>query len=308
MKNQSCLLWWVNATLIILTLLILAGGIVRSTGSGLGCPDWPHCFGQWVPPTDVSQLPLDYKTRFQISGREIADFSAFKTWIEYLNRLLGAVTGIFFIGVGVSAFFARKSSPRLFVLSLIGLVLMGLQGFLGAKVVSSHLHHSMITIHMLLALFIFLLVVAMKVILEGKKILVEDQVLKKMIIIFPFIIFLQIILGVQVRESVDLLATKPQGDISFSLDYFFFVHRSFSFVPLLLLVFMGTKKRIFLQEDKECFQNFKNVLGFTGLNIFLGIILSYFGLPSWAQPLHLLAGTLLFLVSSAWALRVTILR
>ena len=51
-------------TLIAVYFLILVGGVVRSTGSGMGCPDWPKCFGTWVPPTSVDQLPDNYEKEY----------------------------------------------------------------------------------------------------------------------------------------------------------------------------------------------------------------------------------------------------
>lgn len=41
---------------ITVEVLIFAGAIVRATGSGLGCPDWPFCYGRWIPPTSADQI------------------------------------------------------------------------------------------------------------------------------------------------------------------------------------------------------------------------------------------------------------
>jgi len=65
--------------------VIFAGGLVRVTGAGLGCPDWPTCFGRWFPPTDISQLPPDI---------DPTQFNFALAWIEYINRLAGVVLGV----------------------------------------------------------------------------------------------------------------------------------------------------------------------------------------------------------------------
>src|SRR5579859_4150361 len=120
-------------TIVLLFVLILAGGVVRSTGSGMGCPDWPKCFGCMVPPTNVSQLPKDYKQKYvaerlaknqkfaktlDVFGfSDLAmrlrldksilvpeEFNAAKTWTEYINRLIGATTGLFLFACALFAF------------------------------------------------------------------------------------------------------------------------------------------------------------------------------------------------------------
>lgn len=98
-----------SLTILIVYLLILAGGIVRGTGSGMGCPDWPRCFGQWIPPTDASQLPPDYQQIYGAKLKGEVEFNAVKTWIEYVNRLLGVLSGLFVLATLVASFpYLRK--------------------------------------------------------------------------------------------------------------------------------------------------------------------------------------------------------
>src|ERR1700755_3469963 len=120
-------------SIVLLFVLILAGGVVRSSGSGMGCPDWPKCFGGYIPPTNSSQLPADYKQKyvadrlaknqrfaktldvfgFSDLARRIREdksilipeeFNAAETWTEYINRLIGEITGMFFLFAAIYSF------------------------------------------------------------------------------------------------------------------------------------------------------------------------------------------------------------
>lgn len=284
-------------TLAAVSFLILVGGIVRATGSGLGCPDWPKCFGQYIPPTDVSQLPENYKEIFKVSGKQIADFDAFKTWTEYLNRLLGAVIGMMIIALVFlsSAFKGQKSGVILY--SWAALFLVSFQGWIGAVVVKTHLAGYMITIHMFLALcLVYLLLWLLRVAQEktyGKNLKWESLWQTKSLILVLFILsLLQVLLGTQVREAIDVVVkTYPEilrADWVERSGMTFLIHRSFS---LVLLVTQGLLcLRLFkLNLDREA-----HVQGFLFLSCLAsGIGLAYFGFPAWLQPAHLLLALLL---------------
>ncbi len=280
-------------TLITLFLLILAGSIVRTTGSGLGCPDWPQCFGQLIPPTDISQLPLDYKTRFAIAGREIADFDVLKTWIEYINRLLGVLVGLQMIWLVFTAWPMRKIRPNLFRNSLALLILTCIQGGIGARVVSSHLAPHLITLHMVIALIIILMALGIWIsVRPPRRPLTSRSRLWGKIILGLGIV--QLILGTEVREGVDRITNLGIEDRTQWLDqqsWVFLIHRSFSIV--FLVTFLWWLTQLWREEPNETRTLSVGVLCIALLTPISGMILTYLGMPAFAQPLHLFLATVL---------------
>ena len=141
-------------TIVAVYILILVGASVRASGSGMGCPDWPTCFGQWIPPTSESALPSDYQETYADLGYAETRFNVVKTWTEYLNRLLGVSIGVLICFTAVCAFAIRGHNPKIFYAAGLAFLLVGFQGWLGSKVVSSNLMPGLITVHMLVALTI----------------------------------------------------------------------------------------------------------------------------------------------------------
>jgi cytochrome c oxidase assembly protein subunit 15 len=320
------------STIIAVYLLILVGGIVRSTGSGMGCPDWPKCFGNWVPPTDIKELPANYKEVYsekrksknvklasmieKMGYKELAqkivndkemyrelDFNPAKTWIEYGNRLVGVTIGFLVFLVVVFSYSFIKTDKTVFILSFISFVLVGFEGWLGSIVVSTNLLPFTITLHMILALLIVCLLIY--VILRSQKNDLPVYEVKNVKTINSVLIFLlamtliQIILGTQVREEIDLVAKQlgdeKRGEWLSNPGIEFLIHRSFS----ILIVIASAALIVLVRKSSSGNSNFllKGSLSIAGLvlaEIFTGIVLNYFGFPALIQPVHLLLGTLIF--------------
>ncbi|MBI3235144.1 MAG: COX15/CtaA family protein, partial [Bacteroidetes bacterium] len=107
-------------------LLILAGSLVRVSGSGMGCPDWPRCFEQFVPPTSESELRPDYKQYYEAkTGHEIATFNVFHTYTEYINRLIAVITGFIAIAMAIFSFSYKKENKKFILFSFLVLIAIG---------------------------------------------------------------------------------------------------------------------------------------------------------------------------------------
>ncbi|MBO3698474.1 heme A synthase [Roseivirga sp. E12] len=309
-------------TIIAVYLLIAVGGIVRSTGSGMGCPDWPKCFGSWVPPTSVDELPADYKENYvqqrveknkkfskyltafgfddlayQVENDpsilEEEDFNAVKTWVEYVNRLIGAVIGLLIFGTFVLSIRFWKKDRPITVLSFIAFVLVGFQGWIGSIVVSTNLLQWMITIHMLLAIVIVGLLIY--VYFRSKRQSLEvvtglPAKLKWLVVACMLLTIIQIVLGTQVREGIDTVAAyAARSEWISNLGVTFLIHRSYSLLLLALHAYM-----FYMLLRSEGLKSLtKWLLIIVIVEILSGVVMAYFGVPAFVQPIHLLLGTLI---------------
>ena len=288
-------------TIVAVYFLIVVGGIVRTTGSGMGCPDWPKCFGSWIPPTEVSQLPKNYKEKFKVQGKEIADFDAFKTWTEYINRLIGALIGLFIFATFIASFSYRKTDKSIIFLSFASVILVGFQGWIGAKVVASDLSVSLITIHMVIAIaLVFLLIYT---IIRGfKSVWKPIQINKKrrvnqILILALLLSFVQVVLGTQVREAIDVIA-KTMGESQRglwveNLGLNFLIHRSFSWLVLSSHIYLVYLLYTQIRDRKNYIFKYTIFLFVLIVSeIASGVGMAYFGIPALLQPIHLLIGTI----------------
>src|SRR5687767_2630189 len=201
-KPNNAFLKYTWFVLIMVFLVILAGGVVRMTQSGMGCPDWPRCFGRWIPPINESQLPADYEKYLRAQDIDHS-FNAYHTWIEYINRLLGALLGIFIlIHTAWSLKKFRKTKKGVVWLSFFMLIAVAFQGYLGKMVVDANLSVVKVTIHMLVALLIAALPVWIIAKIKDHKV-EAGSFLKRISVITLLMVLVQIVLGTDVREQID---------------------------------------------------------------------------------------------------------
>jgi cytochrome c oxidase assembly protein subunit 15 len=313
-------------SLILIYLVIAAGAVVRMTGSGMGCPDWPKCFGYLIPPTERNQLEwkANHKynegqviilneslrvasTDFTSSARyqtenweaytkhDYAVFNPTHTWIEFINRLLGALAGLATLLLFVSSLWRIKSDVISTVLSFLIVLGMGFQGWLGKTVVDSNLLPFKITIHMAMALvLVLILIILLAREKQLEKILEKSTTIQRVLVFGLFLTLIQIAMGTQVRQFVDeqMHAFNLEEASAWLTDapLLFYLHRSFSLLVLLVHGYLG-----YLLFQKKILPNvFTVILFLLVAEILTGIWMYYFDFPFSSQPLHLVLASLLF--------------
>ncbi|MEC7773540.1 MAG: COX15/CtaA family protein [Bacteroidota bacterium] len=313
------------ASILIVYIVILAGGIVRMTGSGMGCPDWPKCFGYLVPPTDRSDIEwkknhnykknqiiifndsLIYANKDFISNDSIkrenwknytkhdySKFNVYHTWIEYINRLIGALAGLSVLILFINSLKFINKQRLITILAFLSLTGILFQAWLGKTVVDSNLLAGKITIHMLMAvLIVSILFILLSKLNEENSNLVFDKYISNLTIISLGLLIIQLLSGTEVRQFVDIqmLSNNYSEKYKWLMNppESFYFHRSFSIIIFIvnILIFIKLKKMII---DSKIF---KIIMILLFIQILTGIMMYYFDFPFATQPIHLLISSLI---------------
>lgn len=324
MKNRFPTI--VKVTLVSLYLIFLAGSIVRMTGSGMGCPDWPKCFGYYIPPTSEEQITWQPNTTYkegiiiikdevlyvaekkvstslifnetnwkEYTKHEYATFNKFHTWVEYINRLITVLSGFIFLFLLAGSLKFRKENKWIPIISFIAFFFMLVEAFLGKMVVDSNLKPTMITIHMVIGLLIIGLVLRLLFIIRKEKVVFKyHSLFNKLLIVSIIFSLIQIAMGTQVRQFIDeqvkLFGFENKEYSLMNPSFKFYFHRSFTIA--IILVNFGL---FYLNQlHKLGYKLVKWILVLLFLETITGILMYYAEFPLGTQAIHLLSGALLF--------------
>lgn len=325
MENKT-FIRWAKISLVLIYLVIIAGATVRMTGSGMGCPDWPKCFGYYIPPTQVEELlwkpnheynkgqviiknnslwvanssfttkdvynPSDWK---EYTKHDYAEFNPYHTWVEYINRLCGALAGLSCLILFVLSFKYWKTKKSVVLWTGIVLALLVFNAWLGATVVFSVLNPVKITTHMIAALLnvaalIYLIHLAR---INKKYVGKYDSAFHIFTWVAMLFSLIQIGLGTQVRQFIDVQTKSGITDVSVWLanpDVTFYIHRTFSFVIFFVNLYLFLRnKRLNLGNTKMNW-----IMLLLILEIITGILMYYIHFPFGTQAAHLVLAAVMY--------------
>ena len=326
---------WARVTFVSAYLVVLAGSVVRMTGSGMGCPDWPRCFGLLIPPTETAQVtwtegesydagrmlvandtlwvvqqPLEAGSfeaaraagnLIPYDKHDYAIFNPVHTWVEFINRLIGAFTGLpalVFFGLALRHALRGRGWRPVWA-AVWTLVMLAFAAWLGKKVVDGNLIPGSITMHMVGALAILvglILFIADSMRRERPK---AWHVHRGWLTLATVLAAGQLVFGTQVREAIDALSAAGvmRSDWIEALPEWWKAHRTASWIVLAAHAawFVPLWRRG--GDGKRLAQVAAAILAGQFLT---GVVFSWAGMPAPAQPIHLLLGMALVLVN-VWA-------
>jgi heme a synthase len=313
------------AALTSVLVLMFVGSIVRVTGAGMGCPDWPKCWGRLIPPTGVEDVDFDKLPigRFQAKAARMgrdpaliteeslrAEFNARHVWTEFINRLCSLPVGFFSLATFIAAFWQREKRPLVFWLAFSSLLVVLINAWMGARVVYSGLQPGVLTAHLALAMGLLGLLAycAWAGTDTPWRISMEPgpwRWSRAAVGVLLGVILLEGVIGAQVRELTDELAkfhdNAPRSTWIAELEgsWKYLAHRSFSWVVLAAAVFayyLSARHRAGGTGWVE-----RMVLGIVLMQMVLGTVMARIHIYSWVQVLHVgLSAVLLTFVWLWW--------
>ncbi|WP_348703324.1 COX15/CtaA family protein [Tenacibaculum sp. 190524A02b] len=325
MKKHFPLL--VKIALISVYLIFLAGSVVRMTGSGMGCPDWPKCFGYYIPPTSEEQITWQPNTSYKkgmiivkdealfvaennvktnntfdnnnwkkYTKHNYAKFNKYHTWTEYINRLASVLSGFVFLFLVYAASKFWKEKKIISIITYTAFFLMLFEAWLGKTVVDTNLKPAVITIHMVAGLVIIALLLWLLFIVSKKTTSKDNynSIFNKLLIVSVIFSLIQIAMGTQVRQFIDeqvkLYGFEHKQYSLLNPSFKFYFHRSFTIA--IVLVNLGM---FYLNQIKNLSFKLVNWIVFLiFLETISGILMYYAEFPIGTQAIHLLAGAVLF--------------
>ena len=313
-KDPKSLYRWLKLSLFFTYSLIFIGGLVRVSGSGMGCPDWPTCFGKLIPPTSIEQITWNPESDYEVGDmiikndtlwvsnfnftsmatfgpenwypygkHDYATFNVSHTWTEYLNRLFGVTTGLIITITLVVAFLFRVSYPSVFIASFLSFLLTGFEGWLGAKVVESHLESFVITLHMLFALIIVSLQMfaVMKLKLHSHSNIHEfyDKKLPLLLKILWSACIVEILLGTHMREGIETLLRAFPGQsndfLMSTLGAFKYIHTGLGIILVSMTAIVWNKVMMNSKPSSEVIVFTKVLVAIFVFQIMLGELMVF---------------------------------
>ena len=243
-------------TLILTIFVVFAGSMVKVTGSGMGCPDWPKCFGYYVPPFSLDKLtwkPNYNYTESQmiikngellvalgnIQTNESFDRSRWRlfdehdyneyhpihTIIESVNRWATVVLGFVVFGLLVFSFKSKRHKVFNILFSLFAFLLIGFEAWLGKLVVEGVLNPTDISYHMLIAFVIVIVLSCVHSKNSTSKSIKYPSLYKKVQIGAFLYLLVQLVLGVFLRQTFDAYSDIARETWVDQASFTFYIHR-----------------------------------------------------------------------------------
>lgn len=331
-----------TTTLILLYLVIIAGSVVRATGSGMGCPDWPKCFGYFIPPTDPSQVAFHENHAYEKSmmiivndtlwrakadftsgssfdktnwekypNHDYAKFFVAHTWTEYINRLFGALSSFSMTLLLVLALSRWRKDKTSFLVLLLGMFVLAFVIWLGKVVVDTNLGVYKITLHMLSSMALVAAVIIVQA--RTRRLAGEEKfpVKNYIRILLGFALLLtfdQVVFGTQVRQEIDSINQNMDGHSRETwigqLGSVYTYHKIMAGIVMLtnLALFYLLYKS---KPERKIFLLSAALLLLMLSEYGAGVFMHNFSIPAFAQPFHLVLALILFGVQFALLIRLS---